>query len=728
MFYRFKNTFTYISAKFMTETMRIFFVIFFSLIVYNSAEAQILTSNVEQYPLFEECEDGSLKQQENCFRLSLNTFMRSNFKMPKSLVEDNYTGNVTVLFEVTKEGSFKVLYIDAISKELKKEMQRVFDKLPVVKPATYNGKPAYIQFRYPIYVPFAEGSQININPSNPSLQSETEKTKKQTDDKESTEYDDLEKEYKKYEYREYESNINIPLSHEVYSRFDPELNRVGTNAHTSVKPFLYGTVNEYYDFKAENDSLKIKGDSWLHRKFFNERMVRLQGKDYWFTADVAADLQIGKDFGADFGSTYNNTRAAVVQGGIGEHLNFYAAVYESQGRFAEYFNNYAESIRPDGGNPAVIPSRGIAKSYKEDSYDYPIAEGYISYSPSKTFNFQFGHGKNFIGDGYRSLLMSDVASPYPYFKVSTTFWKLKYTNTWMSLRDIRPEVTDSGSFRTKYMATHYLSYNVTKRLNIGLFESVLWENDNDRGFDLNYLNPIIFYRAIEFSTGSRGGNALIGLAYKYKISNQLNTYGQLMIDEFSSKDIIGGEGSYKNKIGYQLGLKYFNAFKVDNLYLQLEYNKVRPYSYSHNTVTLNYGHNNQSMAHIRGANFSEAIVIARYRLKRWYGQAKFMFGAKGYELTQDKDPYYGGDIYGTEYDRESDLGNRMFQGNKANFTYGELELGYVVNPATNLKVYGSIIQRNLSPTIKDTELNLVENTTWLNFGLRTDLFNWYYDF
>ena len=177
----------------------------------------------------------------------------------------------------------------------------------------------------------------------------------------------------------------------------------------------------------------------------------------------------------------------------------------------------------------------------------------------------------------------------------------------MSLRDVRPEVTEDGSFRTKYIANHYLSYNITKRLNIGLFESVIWQNDNGRGFDVNYLNPIIFYRAIEFSTGSRGGNALIGLSTKYKVNDRVNIYGQLIIDEFSSGDVFGGEGSYKNKTGYQLGLKYYNAFGLKNLYLQTEYNRVRPYTYSHNTVVLNYGHNNQSMAHTLGANFSEFI-------------------------------------------------------------------------------------------------------------------------
>src|SRR5690606_30059205 len=156
-------------------------------------------------------------------------------------------------------------------------------------------------------------------------------------------------------------------------------------------------------------------------------------------------------------------------------------------------------------------------------------------------------------------------------------WKLKYTNTWMSLRDIRPDVTEDGAYKTKYMATHYLSYNISKRLNIGLFESVLWDNSNDRGFDFNYLKPVIFYRAIEFSTGPHSGNALIGLTAKYKTSDNFALYGQMIIDEFSSGDIFGGEKNWRNKLGYQAGAKYFNAFGIPNLYLQAEYNVVRPY-------------------------------------------------------------------------------------------------------------------------------------------------------
>ncbi len=349
----------------------------------------------------------------------------------------------------------------------------------------------------------------------------------------------------------------------------------------------------------------------------------------------------------------------------------------------------------------MVPGRGIAKEGANGDLDYPVAEGYISYTPSKYFNIQLGHGKQFIGDGYRSLLLSDNASYFPYLKLNTTFWKFKYTNTWTSLRDVRPEVTADGAFRTKFMSNHYLSWNLSKKLNVGLFESVIWEDENGRGFDFNFLNPVIFYRAIEFSTGSRGGNALIGLTGKYKVNDRVNVYGQVVIDEFSASDVIGGNQSYKNKQGFQIGAKYYDAFGVKNLTLQGEYNQVRPYVYSNNEIQLNYGHANQSLAHQWGANFKELIGIARYERERWYGTAKLIVGARGVEIGDINEVYYGGSIYGNDENRPSDDGIAFFQGNKVNSLYADLELGYLINPATNLKVYANPIYRSVTADIQD---------------------------
>lgn len=686
---------------------------------------KIAAQDLQSYgkpPVFAECESEDIAKIKQCFYSHLSQFINFNFKIPEIVNNENYTGEVVVLFEVNAEGDFVVLYIDAIYEELKNEAERVFSSLPKIKPATYNGVPTFNQYSYRIKIPLLEDDSLPEEITQiPNQISELEEKAKQ-------EFDSISKSIKHYEDLEYTSQINIPFTHQFYSKFDRSLNLVGTNAHTSSKPFMYEDVSKYYDFKSEKESLIKDSDSWWKRKLLNEHLIQLQSDKYWLTIDPIFDLQVGKDSDAEFNSTYNNTRGFYAQGGLGKKFSFSASVYESQGRFAQYFNQYSESLKAFGPDPAIIPGRGIAKAFKSDSYDYPVAEAYLSYTPAEFINVQFGHGKNFIGDGYRSLLQSDVTSPYPFLKLNTKFWKFKYTNTWMWLKDVRPEVTEDGAFLTKYIANHYLSWNVSKRFNLGLFESVMWADTNDRRFDINYLNPIIFYRAIEFETGQGAGNAIIGATSKYKISDNANVYGQFILDEFSLNDIKGGDKSWKNKYGFQLGAKFYNAFKVDNLLLQFEYNRVRPYTYSHNTITLNYGHNNQSMGHLWGANFSEAIIIGRYHYKRWFADAKILFGKRGLDFNNETDTFsYGADIYRNYNERPFDTGIEIGQGNETNIFHAELQGGYLVNPATNLKLFAYLSFRDFNPN-STTASTFANNTVWFSLGLRTDLFNWYFDF
>jgi len=689
-----------------------FIVLLFSVFLI---QAQTV-NNYEKYPVFPACEMTQISELPECFKQNVQNTFSLAFKMPEVIIKDNYKGRMDILFEVTKEGGFKVIYANAAYAELKEEVEKVFGGFPVIRAATFDGKSVYTQYAMQVLVPSLEWVKTKVD---------TEKTKEPRNMLEAAamEYDSIVN-LGGGNTKQYKTGLNIPFTHQNYAKFDYNINVLGTNSHTAAKPYSYADVSKYYDFETNVASLQKDKKTWLGRKSWNEHLVAFEGKDYWFTADVAVDLQLGKDTQSEISYTYNNTRAISIQGGLGEKLSFSASIFESQGRFADYVNAYAESIKPDGGNPAIIPGRGIAKEFNSDAYDYPIADAYLSYRASKMFTAQFGHGKNFIGDGYRSLFVSDAASPHPFLKLNTSFWKIKYTNTWMWLKDVRPEATVDGAYGSKYMATHFLSWNVSKKLNVGFFESVLWTNNNNRGFDVNYLNPIIFYRAIEFSSGSRAGNALIGLSGKYKLSSKANIYGQLIIDEFSTKDMFGSEKSWKNKLGFQLGAKYYNAFKVKNLLLQAEYNQVRPYTYSHDELLLNYGHNNQSMAHLWGANFREFIGIAHYNYKRWYGMAKLIYGQRG--LDKGDGVSYGGDIF-VSYDlRPTDNGISLLQGNKTNVFIADVQAGYLVNPSTNLKAFVNITQRSFSKEISTTPYE--ENTTWFNVGLRTDLFNNYADY
>jgi len=696
------------------------------LFIFGLFQAVYAQPSKEQMPVFPECQTAGL-EQEACFHNTLQNFVYDNFRVPQIVVENNYKGTVIALFEVDTVGVFKILYTDAAYPELVEETKRVFAELPKVEPAQYGGKVTYAKYTIRIAIPLVRPTPY-LTEEGLRLQDKTKAVPLIRPDAERKEYETIV--YKKFDNPQFKSYLNLPFTHNNYGRFDAAMNIVGSNNHTASKPYSYAEVSRYTNLKDEYQKQMKSVNSWWGRKFWNENLVAIQGEKYWFTMNPIFDFRLGKDFESKkVNSTFVNTRGVQIQGALGKELFFSTSIFESQGRFADYYNAYAISLRPSGGNPAIIPGIGIAKEFKTDSFDFPSAEANLTYVPNDMINLQLGYGRNFLGDGYRSLLTSDVASPYPYFKINTTFWKIKYTNTYMWLKDVRDAVTVDRTYATKYMANHYLSWNVTKRWNMGFFESVIWTNTNDRGFDLNFVNPIIFYRSVEFSSSSRSGNATLGLTSKYKWNSKVNLYGQFLLDEFSLGDMKSGENSWKNKFGYQLGAKYYDAFKVKNLMVQVEYNHVRPYVYSHSNVLTNYGHNNQSMGHLWGANFREFVGIARYYNERWFADAKLVYGVKGFDFADSgANTNYGGNIYRDyEEERYADTGVTIGQGNKTTIMVADLQVGYVVNPVMNLKVFGNLIYRNFDPTAA-TATTFKSNTAWFSIGLRSDLFNWYYDF
>ncbi|AWA29540.1 gliding motility protein RemB [Flavobacterium magnum] len=690
----------------------------FFLMLFGVASGQ---KSSEQLPVFPNCENRNPKELEDCFYAQLQDFVFNNFKVPENLTQNDYKGNVNVLFEVDSTGTFKVQYVDAIYPELIKESKRIFAALPKIKPATFNGKPVYSKFTYRIAIPLRNVAATQ------DAQQRTEQQAQTSKQKELTEIDSLP--YRKFDNPLLKSRLFVPFTHSNYARFDAAMNQVGANNHTGSKPFTYEEVTAYYDLAAAEKKLLKGKTGWWGRKIWDENFVQFQGEGYWLTLNPIVDLRLGKSKGEQSVSTFQNTRGVQLQVGLGTDLVFTSTIYESQGRFAGYFNQYAESIKPSGGDPAIIPGVGIAKRFKADAYDFPSAEANITYTPSKFIDLQLGYGRNFIGDGYRSLLLGDAASPYPYIKINTKFWKIKYTNTYLWLKDVRQDVLEDRTYATKFMANHYLSWNINKRINLGFFESVVWTNSNGRGFDMNFVNPIIFYRTVEFTSSARSGNAVLGLTGKYKWSNSINFYGQFILDEFSLGAVKEQNKSWLNKSGIQLGAKYFNAFSIDNLLLQFEYNAIRPYVYSHSDPLTNYGHNNQSMGHPWGGNARELIAIARYNKGRYFADAKLTYGIRGFDFDSAADAFnYGGNIYKNYNEgRPFDTGVAIGQGNKTNIVIADLQAGYIINPVTNLKLFASLIYRSFDPET-ETATTFKDNTTWFSVGVRADLFNWYFDY
>ena len=487
---------------------------------------------------------------------------------------------------------------------------------------------------------------------------------------------------------------------------------IGISKHTSIKPFLFSSDDTTF----YNSFQPISSRKSLIYNFLNSDLLRVENTDYMFSLNPLFHFELAEDNDR----RYVNTRGVEVKGRIGQKITFYSSFYENQLSLPDYLENYVKT------HENVVPGQGMTKYNpltEEGIMDFYYATGYVNYDINKFFDMQFGHGKHFFGDGYRSMLLSDNSFNYPYLKITTDVWKFKYVNLFSYLQDVdfRFGVYDISKY--KFNAVHYLSTNIGKRLNIGIFESIMLAEDSlGNVFDINYMNPIIFYRPVEYSVSySRLGNALLGLTFKYKTSSFTHLYGQLVLDEFRLSDVLDRNGSWLKKYGGQIGVKYFEALGFENLSLQSEINFARPFTYSHFNPIQNYAHYAQPLAHPLGASFLENVSIARFRKDRWTADLKVIHAKHGGEIAGDN-TNYGSDLFISYYDGNKDFGNEIAQGNTTSLQIIDLRVGYIVNPRTNMKLELGLTNR-VSKDLYSTDKN-----QYLFFSFKTDLQNIYYDF
>ena len=354
------------------------------------------------------------------------------------------------------------------------------------------------------------------------------------------------------------------------------------------------------------------------------------------------------------------------------------------------------------------------KSYIDDSIGkvslYSDLRGRISYTPNHIFNFQVGLDHNFIGEGARSMFLSDYGTPYPFGQIGMRFWRLEYVIMYQFLRE-----RDNNRWEGKFASSHHVSFNATKWLNIGLFETVLFQPKDtlvNRGFDAEYLNPFVFYRPQEYSVGS-SDNVLIGfdLTAKYK---KHTLYAQFILDEFVWAEIRAKSGWWASKYGGQLGVKgRFNKIGHD-LFYRVEYNFARPYTYSHLSDDVNYGNQGRVLAHPYGSNFHELLVELKWQHGKWFGKVFANYFLRG----KDKDGFnYGNDVYTPYINRPYEYGHTIGQGQGFNGTKVVLTSGYKVMKHGKLNAF---LEHHLGYTTLDNKLNYR-----LVVGLRSMLWNDY---
>ena len=411
-------------------------------------------------------------------------------------------------------------------------------------------------------------------------------------------------------------------------------------------------------------------------------------------------------------SIFLNSRGVAIRGRIANKIGFAASIIDNQERDPLYVQDWESKFKS-------VPGAGYYKDFKGTGFDYFDARGYFTFNVTKYIDVAFGYDRNFIGNGYRSLLLSDFSNNTLFLKMNTRIWKFNYQNLFMELHTAEPRGPDR-LLPKKYAVFHHLDVNVTKNLNIGLFEGVMFGRSNR--FEFGYLNPVIFYRSVEQQNGSFD-NSVAGFDLKLNAFKQFQFYGQFLLDEFNLTEIRKSNGWWANKWGAQLGAKYIDAFGIKNLDLQLEHNRVRPFTYSHRDSVANYTHYNQPLAHPLGANFSELIGIVRYQpAPRWTVIGKIMTWKQGLDSSArnhgsniflpNRPPYRVGD-YG--YDQNNGL--------LAKTAFASMFLSYELKQ--NLFIEASATYRKFDVPGRTS---LSNNTTVISFGIRWNMHRRLFEF
>ena len=401
-----------------------------------------------------------------------------------------------------------------------------------------------------------------------------------------------------------------------------------------------------------------------------------------------------------------NTRGLTLRGRIANKIGFYTYLTDNQERDPEYVRQWVSERK-------AVPGQGLYKSFKGTGYDYFDARGYFTFNVTKYVDVSFGYDKNFIGNGYRSMFLSDFGNNNLFLRLNTRIWKLNYQNLFMELHSAAIPGSGDRLVPKKYAAMHHLDMAFTKWLNVGLFEGVIFGRTDH--FEFGYLNPIIFYRSIEQQNGSFD-NSVAGLDYKINLPKRIQLYGQLLIDEFLLSEIKANRGWWANKWGIQIGAKFIDIFGIKNLDLQVEHNRVRPFTYSHFDSVGNYTHYNQPMAHPLMANFKEFTGIARYQpAPKWLAVAKIIYYQQGRDSSSQS---FGSNIFlpnGTPY-RIGDFGYEIGSGWKTNVLYVSFLLSYEFRENFFVEVNGVYRkQETKTPPLTST------NTSIISLGVRWNM-------
>jgi len=482
-------------------------------------------------------------------------------------------------------------------------------------------------------------------------------------------------------------NQNLPINQSF--SFDIDNAIVGSSkiVHESFKPILASEarkVDSNLFLSPTLNNLLFNNKRFVSRKLFYEHFISLDTGNILLTIDPLVNFELGEDFKEereDINRYYKNTRGFNLKLSIGDKVSFESSFLENQAVLPYYLDLRAK-------NSNVVFGQGRWKSFGDNGYDYAMASGYFSYSIANWVTLQAGHGKHFIGNGHRSLLLSDLSFNYPYIRLITSWFnnKLQYQtllSSYQNLNRLQSADPSEGLFERKQAASHYIEYSPSSSFSFAFFESVVFPTITSTGnkpVGVNFWIPIIGLNSLIEGKGSMG-NILWGTNMKYNLFKKIQLYNQVSVLDENF-----------DKLSIQLGGKLFLA---NSFLIQFEGNKIGK-SIENNL----FHHYNESLTHPLLENTTELLGLIQFKQNRFISRLSY----------------------------------NLISSDAIDIQYLDLKQSVIINPTFNFAFNIGIQYRmesaqneNLSSTLA-LPLARDEESIFFYVGISTNLQNLYFDY
>lgn len=287
------------------------------------------------------------------------------------------------------------------------------------------------------------------------------------------------------------------------------------------------------------------------------------------------------------------------------------------------FSLHARNGYVAGSRKLGIQNIEVRRTYKieePDSRFFDTTRGHVRIA-NDWGSVVIGRERLIQGNGLHrnTLLFSDYAPKVDFVGINLNYKRFffNFHHGWILSEETLVTGPDGITRRhipDKYVTFHrFGSYFFDARLQVAVSEVIIY---GDRGLEIAYLNPFLFFKSVEHSLRDRD-KAMIAFDFQFRPFGGVEFYGDLLIDDLSIGKL--GTNWYGNQYGFRLGGMLTPTFVgLPDALVSVDYVRIQPYVYTHRLPINRYTHGGYPLGNPTGPN-SDMLDIRWDQL--WSGRA-----------------------------------------------------------------------------------------------------------